>query len=53
KAILEGLREAEEREAVCYICSGGEYTDIDKIVFCERCSVALHESCYNAQNVRG
>lgn len=48
----------EEAIAVCYICNGGEHfenrSDLQEIVFCERCCVAVHSSCYgfDAEEVR-
>eukprot|EP00903_Cladosiphon_okamuranus_P016039 g14809.t1 len=40
----------EEAIAVCYVCNGGEHfenrSDLQEIVFCERCCVAVHSSCY-------
>lgn len=48
----------EEAIAVCYICNGGEHfenrSDLHDIVFCERCCVAVHASCYgfDAEEVR-
>lgn len=49
----------EEAIAVCYVCNGGEHfenrSDPQDIVFCERCCVAVHSSCYgfDTEEVRG
>lgn len=45
------LQELEEKLAVCYVCDNGDYSDEDQIVFCERCCVAVHASCYNIVGV--
>lgn len=47
----EAKREKEQQLAVCYVCSSGDYSEEDAIVFCERCCVAVHTSCYNAEGV--
>ena len=52
QAELEAKREAEERDASCYVCFGGEHSGGDSIVFCDRCCVAVHSSCYHALDVR-
>ena len=48
----ERKRKDEEQEAVCYVCGSGYHSHNDTIVFCERCCVAVHASCYNAEGVR-
>lgn len=48
----EAKREQEEMLAVCYVCGSGDHSEEDAIVFCERCCVAVHTSCYNAEGVR-
>lgn len=47
----ESKRAKEEDLAVCYVCSSGDHSAEDAIVFCERCCVAVHTSCYDAQGV--
>ncbi|CAM9498259.1 unnamed protein product [Choristocarpus tenellus] len=41
----------EEQQALCYVCGSGETLHDDAIVFCDRCSVAVHCSCYKAKGV--
>lgn len=48
---VEALRVEEELLAVCYVCDGGDHSEEDAIVFCERCCVAVHTSCYKAVGV--
>lgn len=48
----EDKRKEEEDLAVCYVCGSGDHCGNDAIVFCERCCVAVHSSCYNAEGVR-
>lgn len=50
---VEAKRQEEELMAVCYVCHSGDHSDEDSIVFCDRCCVAVHTSCYDAQGVRG
>lgn len=50
---IESLRLEEERQAVCYVCDSGDHSEEDPIVFCERCCVAVHTSCYKAVGVSG
>lgn len=48
----------EESIAVCYVCNSGDHFEDrggdQEIVFCERCCVAVHSSCYglDAEEVR-
>lgn len=46
----EALRVQEELLAVCYVCDSGDHSEED-IVFCERCCVAVHTSCYQIVGV--
>eukprot|EP00904_Undaria_pinnatifida_P002674 jgi/Undpi1/12407/HiC_scaffold_5.g02079.m1 len=46
---VEAKRQEEELMAVCYVCHSGDHSDEDSIVFCDRCCVAVHTSCYDAQ----
>lgn len=52
KRRLEQKRKKEEDIAVCYVCNTGNFADRSEehaIVFCDRCCVAVHTSCYNAE----
>lgn len=44
-------REDEEHLAVCYVCDNGDFNEDNQIIFCERCCVAVHASCYNVVEV--
>ncbi|CAM9845407.1 unnamed protein product, partial [Ectocarpus fasciculatus] len=47
---VELKRKKEEDIAVCYVCNSGDHVEKQEdIVFCERCCVAVHMSCYNAE----
>lgn len=49
---VELKRKKEEDIAVCYVCNSGDHVENkEDIVFCERCCVAVHMSCYNAEEV--
>lgn len=49
---VELKRKKEEDIAVCYVCNSGDHVEKQEdIVFCERCCVAVHMSCYNAEEV--
>ncbi|CAM9306142.1 unnamed protein product, partial [Ectocarpus sp. 8 AP-2014] len=49
---VELKRKKEEDIAVCYVCNSGDHVENkEDIVFCERCCVAVHMSCYNAEEI--
>jgi hypothetical protein len=46
----EAARCDEDQDAVCCVCDAGDTANArDTIVFCERCNVAVHLSCYRIQ----
>lgn len=53
---LEQKLRKEEDIAVCYVCNSGEHfgdaSEEHSIVFCDRCCVAVHTSCYGAEEVK-
>ena len=36
----------EEDDAVCQVCFDGLATVSNEVLFCERCSMAIHQRCY-------
>ena len=40
-----------QEDACCAICSVGDYEDDDQIVFCVRCSMPVHQSCYGIERI--
>ena len=38
-------------DACCAICGVGDYEDDDQIVFCVRCSIPVHQSCFGLENI--
>lgn len=42
---------SEEEEALCAVCGGGVSVAPNFIVFCERCDVAVHQACYQIDEV--
>ena len=53
KEMDQALQEQLEidMEAVCAICNDGEVTPDNQIVFCEICSVAVHQMCYGIDRI--
>ena len=41
----------QDMDAVCEICSDGEVTPDNQILFCEACNVAIHQYCYGIERV--
>jgi hypothetical protein len=37
-----------EELALCSICLEGDWEDEDKVIFCDSCNVAVHQSCFGA-----
>ncbi len=44
--IAEQQKQEEDMNAVCYVCGGGDSPHNDPIIFCDRCDLAVHRSCY-------
>ena len=42
----DGNMEIEEEDEVCDICRYGYSEPDDQLVFCDRCNLAVHQSCY-------
>jgi hypothetical protein len=47
----EKERPKKEDDYVCQICNDGDYTESNKIVFCERCNISFHQRCYGITNL--
>ena len=41
----------EENDTVCAVCFDGESPEDNQIVYCERCDVGLHQSCYGIREI--
>lgn len=41
----------EDEEALCAVCGDGLSEDPNKIVFCDRCDVAVHQRCYGITTI--
>ncbi len=44
--VAEQQKQEEDMNAVCYVCGGGDSPHNDPIIFCDRCDLAVHRSCY-------
>ncbi len=44
--MVEQQKQEEDMNAVCYVCGGGDSPHNDPIIFCDRCDLAVHRSCY-------
>ncbi|KAK9811508.1 hypothetical protein WJX72_005018 [[Myrmecia] bisecta] len=42
---------SEEEEAMCCVCGGGHSASPNYIVFCERCDIAVHQKCYDLDEI--
>ena len=42
---------AEDEDALCAVCGGGDWVPHNQIVFCERCDVAVHQRCYGVAEI--
>lgn len=49
--VASGRGKSFEDLALCHVCFTGNSTDTDRIVFCEGCNVAVHQSCYDVATV--
>ena len=44
-------RPKKSEDYVCQICSDGDYTDSNQIVFCARCNISFHQRCYGIHQI--
>jgi hypothetical protein len=44
-------RETQFEDAKCQICTDGDYTDDNLIVFCSTCNISLHQRCVGLAKV--
>lgn len=42
----EKERPKKSEDYCCQICSDGDYTESNQIVFCARCNISFHQRCY-------
>jgi len=47
----EKERPKKSEDYVCQICSDGDYTDSNQIVFCARCNISFHQRCYGIAQI--
>jgi hypothetical protein len=41
----------EEDDVLCQVCYGGESEESNQILYCDRCNVPVHQSCYGIPNI--
>ena len=44
--IISPPLEHEDGEELCHVCNCGDSDDINQIIFCDICNVAVHQDCY-------
>lgn len=44
-------RPKKSEDYVCQICSDGDYSDENQIVFCARCNISFHQRCYGIPQI--
>lgn len=49
--IEEEEREGQYEDAKCQICTDGDYTEDNLIVFCSMCNISLHQRCVELAKV--
>ena len=49
--LQNNIVDGDENDTICGICFDGESTEKNPIVFCERCNLPLHQSCYGIKNI--
>ena len=48
---LSGESDGDAEDVLCQVCMNGESSDHDQILYCDRCNIAVHQSCYGVQEV--
>lgn len=41
----------QQNESICQVCTSGDYSDTNQIVFCSKCNVSVHQLCYGLAEV--
>ena len=49
--IDEQEKDGQYEDAKCQICTDGDYTDDNLIVFCSMCNISLHQRCVGLAKV--
>lgn len=47
----EKERPKKSEDYCCQVCSDGDYTESNKIVFCARCNISYHQRCYGINQI--
>jgi bromodomain and PHD finger-containing protein 1 len=45
------LQENVVEDVKCQVCTDGDYTDDNLIVFCATCNISVHQRCVNLAKV--
>ena len=49
--VREDEEEIADEDVVCEVCRDGGWDEANKIVFCDSCSVAVHQYCYGVPEI--
>ena len=49
--LINEEKEPEEEYTVCCVCFDGEANELNPIVFCERCNISVHKTCYGISSI--
>lgn len=49
--VVSPREDGQDPSELCDVCCEGESTEDNMIIFCERCNVAVHQSCYGVPKV--
>lgn len=45
------LSKVQHNDSICQVCTSGDYSDSNQIVFCSKCNVSVHQLCYGLSQV--
>lgn len=45
------LSKLQPNDSICQVCTSGDYSDSNQIVFCSKCNVSVHQLCYGLSQV--
>ncbi|CAK9262058.1 unnamed protein product [Sphagnum jensenii] len=49
--VISPLPDHEDEEELCHVCNGGDSDEMNQILFCDICNVAVHQDCYGVRQV--